>query len=220
MEAEATTADDVERLYLRRHPTGGLVFVVSGPAGVGKDTIIENLLQVVDRLQHVVTVTTRKPRKGEASGHPYEFIGAAHFGQMAAENKFLEWAEVHGNLYGTPINKVRQALRANNDCLLKIDVQGAFQVRQRISEAVLIFVGPPSITSLHHRLNQRGLDSASALRRRSADAESELLKVPEYDYLVINADNEVEDAARQIKSIIEAERSRVHRRMPEIQSSQ
>lgn len=217
METEALTTGHIERLYLRGERTGGVVFVLSGPAGVGKDTVIAELLPIVDRLQKVVTVTTRKPRKGESSGHPYRFVDAPEFGQMAENDEFLEWSEVHGNLYGTPIDDVRSILRANNDCLLKIDVQGAAKIRRRISDAVLIFIGPPSIASLRHRLSNRGLDDESSLRRRAADAESELLSLPSYDYVVVNADDAVEATAQQIRSVIEAERSRVRRRMTEIQ---
>jgi len=215
-EPEKLTSAAVERQYLQRRPVGGSIFVVSGPAGVGKDTVIERLMKLEDDLRQVVTVTTRSPREGEWPGHPYQFIGEGKFDRMLAKSEFLEWAAVYGERYGTPIESVRDVLRSNHDCLLKIDVQGAAQVRRRAPNAVLIFIGPPSIESLRRRLAQRGVDDEASVRRRQVEAEFELARLVDYDYLVINHDGAPEVAAQQIHAIIQAERSRIERHLTDI----
>ncbi len=206
---EKLTASEIESRYLQRPLAGGRLFVVSGPAGVGKDTVIEILKRLEPELQQVVTATTRLPRPGETPSVNYHFLSEAEFDQRAAEDKFLEWADVHGKRYGTPIESVREILQTKLDCLLKIDVQGALQVRRRAQNAILIYIGPPSIESLRRRLSGRGLDDPASLARRQADAEFELTHLAYYDYLVINPDDAPERAAQRIQAIIQAERSRI-----------
>lgn len=139
----------------------------------------------------------------------YYFVTQERFKDLIARGELLEWANVHGNLYGTPIQQVREALAAGKDVLLKIDVQGAAQVKKRVPDAVFIFLGPPDFQSLVSRLAQRGTESPEEVARRIKDACEEMKHLPEYDYLVINPEQQLEEAVEKVKAIIVAEKSRV-----------
>ena len=192
---------------------GAILVIISGPSGVGKDTIIDVLRQrdvgkerVADR-HYVVTMTTRAPRDGEVDGLDYHFVSRQEFLRVRAARGFLEANEVHGNWYGSPRDQVRDALRAGKDVILKIDVQGAQKVKEQVSEALLIFIIPPSHETLISRLRARATESADELELRQRDAAIELARQGDYDHVVVNETGKVEQTADRIESIIGAERA-------------
>lgn len=190
---------------------GALVVIISGPSGVGKDTIIEAMqARDPDRSDrhHVITVTTRARRAYEIDGVHYLFRTPEAFARMRENEGLLEYAEVHGNWYGTPRDQVVAALASGRDAILKIDVQGAHAVRERIPEALLIFVVPPSVEELKARLQARSTESPEALARRMRNAETELARQDEYDHVVVNETGQVERTAVTIDEMIEAEHAR------------
>ena len=192
---------------------GAMLVILSGPSGVGKDTIIEALrLRVRDRPTHyVVTCTTRGRRPGEEDGVSYHFLTDAEFAALRAEGEFLEANEVHGNWYGTPRSQVREALAKGHDVILKIDVQGAQVVKETVPEALLIFLVPPSLEDLFHRLRARATESADELELRQRNAAIELARQDDYDYVVTNETGQVQRTAQRIDEIIAEE----HRRNPD-----
>jgi guanylate kinase len=196
---------------------GAMLIIISGPSGVGKDTIIDALRRREretgrDGERHyVVTCTTRPPRNGEVDGVDYRFISRDEFLRVRAERGFLEANEVHGNWYGSPRDQVRNALVAGRDVILKIDVQGARVVKEQVSEALLIFVIPPSLEELFERLRARATETAEQLEVRQRDAAVELARQNDYDHVVPNETGEVERTAERIDQIIAEE----HRREPD-----
>lgn len=194
----------------------GLLIVLSGPSGVGKDAAIHRLKEQGFDIHYVVTATTRPSRKGEREGIDYYFLQREEFEDMAARDAFLEWSVVHGNLYGPPIAQIEERLEAGQDMLLKIDVQGAAKVRGRAHDAVFIFLAPPSIDELVERLRARGTENPEELEVRIANAYKEMDALPAYDYVVVNRDGKLDEAAEEIRCIITAERLRVHPRRAEI----
>jgi guanylate kinase len=184
---------------------GALLFIISGPSGVGKDTIIDVLRERhPDPGRHfVVTCTTRTRRPGEIEGVSYHFLAPAAFHTLRGQGALLEAAEVHGNWYGTPRDQVVSALGAGRDAILKIDVQGARAIRALVPGAVTIFIVPPSLDELYERLAARGTESREALERRRRDAELELQRQADYDHVVVNETGRVERTAERINAIIE-----------------
>ena len=182
----------------------GRLIVVSGPSGVGKDTVLRRLFELEPRLRYSVSYTTRPPRDGEVDGVSYTFVDADTFDRMAADGAFLESANVHGNRYGTSLARVREATARGEDIVLKIDVQGAAQVREGAPDALLVFLLPPSIETLWERLRGRDTEDEEALGRRREDAARELALASGYDHRVVNDD--VDRAAREILSILAASR--------------
>jgi len=186
---------------------GAMLVIISGPSGVGKDTIIDALkVRHHDPDYHyVITCTTRAPRPGEVDGVDYHFLTPEAFAALRDDGGLLEWAEVHGNWYGTPRDDVRQGLVAGKDVILKIDVQGAQQVKERVDEALLVFIVPPSMEALFERLRARATESADELEIRQRNAAIELARQDDYDYVVTNETGQVERTAARIDEIIEAE---------------
>jgi guanylate kinase len=193
-----------------------MLVVVSGPSGVGKSTIVAELARRNPQVVPIVTATTRERRNGEIPGVHYHFMGRDAFNELRADGGLLEWAEVHGNLYGTPIDQVRGILAAGRDAILTIDPQGARQVRNRVPDALLVFVKAPSMRDLERRLEKRGSESAESLARRRRDAEHWMAESGDYDHVVVNETGHPEEAAEQIWEIIQAEARREPPRRPRV----
>jgi len=192
-----------------RRLTRTIPFVVSGPSGVGKTSLVERVLRADPGLRLSLSVTTRPPRAGERPGEDYTFEQRDEFDRRIAAGAFLEWAEVHGERYGTPRTALEQHLAAGFDVLMEIDVQGAMQVQRAFPDACLIFILPPSWAALAERLRARGRDGEEEVQRRLAMAAREIEAAPRYDYAVMNAD--LATAAAEILQILAAERRRLRR---------
>jgi guanylate kinase len=183
----------------------GLMLVLSSPSGAGKTTLSRRLLEVDPSVALSISVTTRTERFGEIDGRDYHFIDKPRFNQMVKNGDLLEWAEVFGNLYGTPRNPVETALTAGRDILFDIDWQGTQQLREKVrGDMASIFVLPPSIAELERRLRQRAQDDELVIKTRMAKAADELSHWAEYDYVVIN--DEIERAFADVRTILAAER--------------
>ena len=191
-----------------------MLVIISGPSGVGKDTIIEALRRRPHEpeLTYVVTCTTRAPRPGEVEGSSYHFMSQAAFNELREAGELLESAEVHGHWYGTPRGQVLDALEAGRDVILKIDVQGAAAVKARASNALLIFLVPPSLEALFGRLRARATETADELEVRQRNAAVELARSEDYDHVVVNETGEMDRTAAAIDAILDAERARHPRR--------
>ncbi|HEY0007008.1 MAG TPA: guanylate kinase [Pyrinomonadaceae bacterium] len=184
----------------------GMLVVVSSPSGGGKGTLIRHILKSVPNLGYSISFTTRSPRGDEMDGRDYHFVSTAEFNEMKDAGGFLEWAVVHGNLYGTGCDEVRRELDQGRDIILEIDVQGAESVRELEPLAVSVFILPPTFEILRARLIARGSEGPADLELRLTNACREVLRYGEFDYVVIN--DEVERAAAQLASIVYAERAR------------
>ena len=189
--------------------TRGLLIVVSGASGTGKGTVCKKILDDLPGIAYSVSATTRAPRPGEIDGREYYFLSRQDFKTWIAEEKFLEFAEVYGNFYGTPLNKIEERLNRGEDILLEIDVQGALNVKKKCPEGVYIFLLPPSLEELKRRIEGRGTETPESLSRRLTNAMVEIKIGLEYDYVVVN--DTVDNAVAQIKSILTAERLKVAR---------
>jgi len=195
---------------------GALLIIISGPSGVGKDTIIAALRKRHrERDYHfVVTCTTRPRRPGEVDGVDYHFLDSEAFRRLLAAGEFLEANEVHGNWYGTPRDEVRRSLARGSDVILKIDVQGAQAVKESVEDAILLFVVPPSLEELVQRLRSRATETADQLELRQRNAAIELARQHDYDYVVRNDTGMVDRTAERIDEIIATERrNRADRRV-------
>ena len=191
-------------------PASGLVFVLSGPSGVGKSTLIERLKRDGFPITHCVTATTRPRRQGEEHGIHYYFLAESEYDALLEKGEFLEHAVVH-NLYryGIPLHSIRDALRRGNDVILAPDVQGASTVRWKLPNAITIFLRPPSLDELLPRLAARGTEPPEERRMRLITAERELQRMSEYDYVIVNHRDRLEQAVGDLKAIIRSERLRV-----------
>lgn len=185
------------------------MIVVSGPSGTGKGTVCGELLACTPQLAYSISATTRAPREGEADGVNYYFLTREQFEQEIAAGGFLEYADVYGNYYGTPLKKIEERLAAGQDILLEIDTQGALNVMKKCPEGVFIFLLPPSMEELEHRIRGRGTESEESLQRRLGAAREEIELGRKYAYAVVNVT--VKQAVERIQGIIMAEHSRVER---------
>lgn len=186
----------------------GILFVISGPSGVGKGTVKDAVLERITDINLSISVTTRAPRQGELEGREYFFTSEQKFQDLIDKEQFLEWADVYSHRYGTPRDFVLNNLKNGQDVLIEIDIQGALQVKNRMPEGVFIFLVPPSIKELQARLCGRGKDSLESIAERLAACEKEMEHIKYYDYVVVN--DVVEKAAHQIEAIVVAERCKVN----------
>lgn len=182
----------------------GSVIVISAPSGSGKSTLVRRLMASVPGLVFSVSYTTRPRRPGERDGKDYFFVSTEQFRRMVAAKEFVEWADVHGHMYGTSRRQVRRAQEAGKDVLLDIDVQGHRQVRRRLPEAASIFLLPPSFRELERRLRRRHSDAPEVIRRRLQNARREITRWREYDFLVVN--DRLPRALRSLRAVVEAVR--------------
>jgi guanylate kinase len=190
----------------------GLLFVISGPSGAGKGTLVDALVKRRPECVFAISATTRPRREGEQNGLHYEFVTREEFIALREAGHFLEWAEVHGHLYGTPDEQVDKGVKDGYVIVLDVDVQGGASVRRVRPEAVSVFVYPPSIDALRQRLLKRGTDAADVVERRLGNAPGELAQYKHYDYLVVN--DQLESAVDRLVAIVDAERARVKRLDP------
>lgn len=177
----------------------GIAFVISAPSGAGKSTLAKMLCQEFQRIGYSVSCTTRPMRPGEIEGKDYFFMSEADFQKMREAGEFAEWAQVHGNFYGTPLVPVKTMLAAGSDVLFDIDVQGASQLKASLPDATFVFILPPSVRELRRRLRSRGGDSEQSLQRRMADSIGEMREAFWYDAIVVN-DN-LDKAYSELKAV-------------------
>jgi guanylate kinase len=186
----------------------GILFVLSAPSGAGKTSIRQRLLLRMPEMAYSVSYTTRTAREGERGGIDYNFVSGEEFRRMIEMGEFLEWAEVHGNSYGTALGPLEKCVEAGQDVVLDIDVQGADQIqrRYRSGPVATVFILPPSAAALGERLRHRASESPAQLERRLQNAPKEILRFKDYGYVIVNRD--LDEATRQVACIVEAERCR------------
>lgn len=182
------------------------IFVISGPSGSGKGTLVKRLLKGIEGIALSVSATTRHSRADEVEGKDYYFLSEEEFAKRKEQGDFLEVARVHGFYYGTLKQEVLSKSDVDLDVILEIDPQGAFQIREKMPEAVLIFVKSPSLEALEKRLRERGTESEEVIQRRLADAKSELNQESKYDYVIINRD--IEEASEQLIKLVRSKREK------------
>jgi len=187
----------------------GTLFIVSAPSGAGKTTLCKQLVKTVPNLGFSVSFTTRRPRTGEENNRDYTFISREEFRAKADHGEFLEWAEVHGEFYGTAKTRVEELLNEGNDVMLDIDTQGAMQIKQKFQDGVYIFVLPPSLRILRERLEARMTDPEQEIGRRVKRATDEIRTYRAYDYVIMN--DTLDDAVREFEAIIISQRSSIKR---------
>ncbi len=194
---------------LNGQPPGPLLVVLSGPSGVGKDTVLMRMRELGFPFHFVVTVNSRPQRPGEIDGLDYHFVTTAAFEAMIERGELLEWAEVYGHYRGIPRSEIRQALASRRDVILRVNVDGAATIKRIAPTAILIFIAPASLDELRHRLNVRRTESPEAIAHRLSLAQHELEQVRTFDYVVVNQENHLDDTVGNIRAIITAERHRV-----------
>jgi guanylate kinase len=196
------------------HKGHGRLFVVTAPSGAGKTSLCRELIEQVSGLRFSISHTTRPPRPSEQTGQDYHFVDRPAFQAMIDKGQFAEWAEIHGNFYGTSVEEVEKAASEQFDLLLDIEGAGAMQVRAKWPESILIFVTTPTLEDLRTRLYGRHADSPVEIERRLANAKKEIAYLPEYDYVIVNKD--FDEALLCLMSVIYAERSRREHVVPRL----
>jgi guanylate kinase len=189
-----------------RSKNKGSLFIVSAPSGAGKTTICKKIIETMGNLKASVSFTTRQPRQGEVDGEDYSFITEKKFKTMVSKGEFVEWAEVHGNLYGTSRKRLAEMIDDGFDVILDIDTQGAAQIRKTYGNGVFIFILPPSMTELRNRLHKRMSNTKADMERRLRRAVEEIREYKMYDYVIVN--DLLKSSLRKFESIILAERQR------------
>lgn len=189
----------------------GLLFVVSGPSGAGKDTLVDALRARMPRLKYSVSATTRSPRPGETEGEHYFFLDRTTFEERQDAGGFLETREYNGNLYGTPRDYVQRTLSDGYDLIMKPEVNGALKIKEAYPDAVLIFLVPDKFSDLRRRLLARRTETNEEIARRLEIAREEMKFIRNFDYIVVNEEGRSEDAVRDLQAILQAERFRIHR---------
>lgn len=200
--------DTLER-YLHPPP---LLVVISGPSGVGKDSVIRRMGELGYPFHRVVTCTDRAPRPGEVNGVDYWFVSTAEFKRMIAEDELLEYAVVYGQYKGVPKAHIRQGLASGVDVVMRVDVQGAASIRRAVPQALTIFLAPPSLDVLMRRLQRRGGDTPEQVKQRMETALAEMQRMEGFDYLVVNHEGRLDEAVQRTAAIMTAEKSRTGRR--------
>jgi guanylate kinase len=185
-----------------------MVVVLSGPSGVGKDAILERMANQHYPYHFVITATTRAPRPGEVDGVNHFFVNRTRFQELIDTDELLEHAEVYGNMYGVPKQQVRDALAADKHVMIRVDVQGAARIRELLKDALLIFIKPPTLQSLQERLEDRGVDALEAITERRSRAIDEIGDAEWFDFSVVNHDDQLDDAVREVISVIDNESER------------
>src|SRR5215212_8224572 len=201
--------DDNRNPLLDGRPAPPLLVVLSGPSGVGKDSILMRMRDIGFPFHFVVTATSRAQRPGERDGYDYHFVSKDRFEEMIARGELLEWAEVYGHYKGIPKREVGHALQSGRDVILRIDVQGAATIRRLAPEAVFIFVAPGNFDELASRLRWRRTESPDEMEHRLEVARREMAAIEQFDYVVLNREERLDDAVGQIRAIIVAEKQRV-----------
>lgn len=199
----------IEEIYATLNAPRPLLIVISGPSGVGKDATIHMLQKSDHPFYFVITATTRPIRAGEVDGVDYHFVSVGEFAEMIENNELLEYAVVYGDYKGIPKKHVREALASGKDVVMRIDVQGAATIRKLVPNAVTIFLTAENEDELFRRLRERKTETPGKLKMRIVTARQELRRIVEFDYVVINRDNRLDETANQVLSIISAEKSRV-----------
>lgn len=187
----------------------GILFVISAPSGAGKTTLCKEVIDIFQNLRHSVSYTTRTARLGEVHGRDYYFIPVDEFKRMVAAEEFAEWAEVHGNYYGTALKTLEEYRKCGIDVILDIDCQGAYQLKKRYLGAVYLFVLPPSFQELRRRLDCRSSDAPEVIERRIEAAADEIKESRWYDYIIVN--DVFSKAVEELKSVLIAEQCKTHR---------
>lgn len=197
---------------LHGKPPQPLLVVISGPSGVGKDSVLMRMRELGFPFHFVVTANSRPQRPGEIDGVDYHFVSTERFREMIDNDELLEWAEVYGQYKGIPKFEIRQAMASGRDVILRINVDGAATIKRLAPEAVFIFLAPASLNELRHRLMLRRTESPAEVERRLAMVADELAQLPNFDYVVINHADRLDEAVGQIQAIISAEKARVYPR--------
>jgi guanylate kinase len=189
----------------------GLLFVVSGPSGAGKDTLVEALREQRSTLRYSISATTRPPRPEERNGEHYFFVSQVEFDRLLRTRGFLESREYNGNLYGTPRDFIERSLTEGYDVIMKPEVNGALAVKAAYPDAVLIFLVPDRFSNLRERLLARRTETNEEIARRLEIAQREMKFIRRFDYIVVNAQDRPQEAVRDLEAILQAERFRIHR---------